>query len=53
MPSIARTHLPVAIEGSGVDRAPGHAPVALIDCEHADISPSEDLERVVAHLTGG
>jgi hypothetical protein len=32
---------------------PGHAPVALTDCEYVDFSPSEDLERVVEHIRGG
>jgi hypothetical protein len=32
---------------------PGHAPVALTDCEYIDVSPSEDLERVIKHIQGG
>ncbi len=33
--------------------APGHAPVALEDCEYIDVSPSEQIEEVVRHLQGG
>lgn len=33
--------------------APGHAPEALEDCEYVDISPTEELERVVRHLQAG
>ena len=32
---------------------PGHAPEALEDCEYIDISPSEELDRVVRHLQAG
>jgi quercetin dioxygenase-like cupin family protein len=32
---------------------PGHAPEALEDTEYVDVSPTEDLEKVIAHLTGG
>ncbi|MGH9200093.1 MAG: hypothetical protein ACRD2A_02515 [Vicinamibacterales bacterium] len=31
---------------------PGHAPEALEDSEYVDFSPTEDLEKVIAHLTG-
>jgi hypothetical protein len=31
---------------------PGHAPEALEDSEYVDFSPTEDFERVIAHLTG-
>jgi hypothetical protein len=30
--------------------APGHAPEALEDCEFIDFSPTEEFEKVVAHL---
>lgn len=33
--------------------APGHAPVALEDCEYVDFSPTEEFDAVLAHLTGG
>jgi hypothetical protein len=33
--------------------APGHAPEALEDCEYIDFSPTQGLEEVVAHITGG
>jgi hypothetical protein len=33
--------------------APGHAPEAVEDCEYIDVSPTEELERVVRHLQGG
>ncbi len=33
--------------------APGHAPVALEDCEYVDFSPSEELEAVLRHITNG
>jgi hypothetical protein len=32
--------------------APGHAPEAVEDCEYVDVSPSEELTRVVRHLQG-
>ncbi len=32
---------------------PGHAPEALEDSEYVDFSPSAELEKVIAHLTGG
>ena len=32
---------------------PGHAPLALEDCEYIDISPTEGIEEVLAHVTGG
>ena len=32
---------------------PGHAPKALEDAEYVDFSPTDDLEKVIAHLTGG
>ena len=31
---------------------PGHAPEALEDCEYIDISPTAELEEVLAHVTG-
>jgi len=31
--------------------APGHAPEALEDCEYVDVSPTEELEDVIRHLT--
>lgn len=31
---------------------PGHAPEALEDCEYIDISPTDQLETVIAHVTG-
>lgn len=31
---------------------PGHAPEALEDCEYVDVSPSAELETVIAHVTG-
>ena len=31
---------------------PGHAPEALEDCEYVDISPTAELEHVLAHVTG-
>ena len=33
--------------------APGHAPVALEDCEYVDFSPTEELDAVLAHISGG
>ena len=30
---------------------PGHAPEALEDSEYVDFSPTEDLEKVIAHIT--
>ena len=33
--------------------APGHAPVALEDCEYVDFSPTRDLTKVVEHIMGG
>lgn len=33
--------------------AAGHAPEALEDCEYVDFSPSEDIARVIAHITSG
>ena len=32
--------------------APGHVPVALEDCEYVDISPTDQLEAVIGHVTG-
>ena len=29
---------------------PGHAPVALEDCEYLDFSPTADFERVLEHI---
>jgi hypothetical protein len=31
---------------------PGHTPEALEDCEYVDISPTAELEDVLAHVTG-
>lgn len=31
--------------------APGHAPEALEDSEYVDISPTEEFEEVIAHVT--
>lgn len=31
--------------------APGHVPVALEDCEYLDISPTDQLEAVIGHVT--
>jgi hypothetical protein len=31
--------------------APGHAPQALEDAEYIDCSPTEELEKVIAHIT--
>lgn len=32
--------------------APGHAPVALEDCEYIDFSPTRELTKVVEHIQG-
>jgi hypothetical protein len=32
---------------------PGHAPEALEESEYVDVSPIEDLERVITHITAG
>jgi hypothetical protein len=32
--------------------APGHAPEALEDTEYVDVSPTHELEEVIAHVTG-
>jgi hypothetical protein len=32
--------------------AAGHAPEALTDVEYVDISPTDELDRVIGHLTG-
>ncbi|MCA1840840.1 MAG: hypothetical protein ABR507_11490 [Actinomycetota bacterium] len=32
--------------------APGHAPVALEDCEYVDFSPTQELAAVVRHIKG-
>jgi hypothetical protein len=32
--------------------APGHAPEAVEDTEYIDVSPTEELEHVIAHVTG-
>ena len=39
--------------GQGFYWAPGHAPEALEDCEYIDFSPTQQLNEVIAHLTGG
>jgi hypothetical protein len=31
---------------------PGHAPVALEDCEYVDFSPTEEFAEVIRHITG-
>jgi hypothetical protein len=31
---------------------PGHAPVALEDCEYVDFSPTEELAAVIRHIKG-
>jgi hypothetical protein len=31
---------------------PGHAPEALEDVEYVDVSPTDELEHVIAHVTG-
>jgi hypothetical protein len=31
---------------------PGHVPVALEDCEYIDVSPTDELEAVISHVTG-
>jgi hypothetical protein len=31
---------------------PGHAPEALEDVEYIDISPTDELEAVIAHVKG-
>jgi hypothetical protein len=33
--------------------AAGHSPVAVEDCEYIDISPTDQLEEVIKHVTGG
>jgi hypothetical protein len=33
--------------------AAGHAPEAVTDCEYIDFSPTEDLQTVLRHVTGG
>ncbi|UFQ13982.1 MULTISPECIES: hypothetical protein [Streptomyces] len=30
--------------------SPGHAPLALEDCEYIDFSPAKDFDRVVEHI---
>lgn len=32
---------------------PGHAPVALEDCEYVDFSPTESFTHVLDHVRGG
>jgi len=32
--------------------APGHAPEALEDSEYVDVSPTNELEEVIAHVKG-
>lgn len=32
--------------------APGHAPVALTDCEYVDFSPTAEFADVIRHLSG-
>lgn len=31
---------------------PGHAPIALEDCEYVDFSPTEEFAAVIRHLKG-
>lgn len=33
--------------------AAGHAPEAVTDCEYIDFSPTEELQTVLRHVTGG
>jgi hypothetical protein len=40
------------VAGEAFYWGPGHAPQALEDSEYVDFSPTEDLEKVIAHLTG-
>lgn len=32
---------------------PGHAPVALTDCEYIDYSPTVEFKKVLDHISGG
>lgn len=32
---------------------PGHAPEVLEDCEYVEVSPTSELEDVIAHVTSG
>jgi hypothetical protein len=36
--------------GQAVYWAPGHAPVALEDCDYVDFSPTRELEEVIDHV---
>jgi hypothetical protein len=38
--------------GDAFSWAPGHVPVALEDCEYLAISPADQLEAVIGHVTG-
>ena len=33
--------------------APGHAPVALEDCEYVDFSPTDEFNHVIDHVRSG
>jgi hypothetical protein len=39
--------------GQGFYWAPGHSPDALEDCEYIDISPTAEIEEVIAHVKAG
>ena len=39
--------------GSAFYWSPGHAPVALEDCEYVDFSPTEEFQTVIRHIQGG
>ena len=39
--------------GQAVYWGPGHSPEALEDCEYIDFSPTDEMEAVVRHVTGG
>jgi hypothetical protein len=39
--------------GSAFYWSPGHAPVALEDCEYVDFSPTAEFAEVIRHISGG
>ncbi|MEU7555341.1 hypothetical protein AB0B01_23875 [Streptomyces sp. NPDC044571] len=39
-------------EGQAFYWGPGHVPVALLDTEYVDFSPTEDLRKVLDHVRG-
>lgn len=41
------------VAGQAFYWGPGHAPEALEDSEYVDFSPTEELRRVLDHITGG